>query len=582
MNALARLVLVLVVGSAAPAAGVAQEPAAPPAKGFSESVEVRVVNVDVRVSDRKGRPIRGLGRDDFRLYEDGQEVEIAYFSEVGEGVESEAPREAPGPGGQVSPAPGLLRTGGEPPPQVAIFLDHLHLDPGGRRRLLAGLETFVQGLDPEVPVLVAAQAGGFEIVSPPTTDRQTTVAALREQAQVVGGAILEDRERRSAMARVHELLEQYGSCEGALPDMVAAAREYGSSVGDSAQRTIDGLALLVASLRGLPGEKVVLFGSNGFAQRPGLELLRYIVDLCPQDERDVAAYYHEDDISGAYLHLAADAAANRVTFYTLEASGPGTDADVTEGLAGSRPGTLYRPSVLTRRVGRANLQHPLFVLADQTGGTAVLDANLFEKPLGKIAGDVGTHYSLGFVPAHEGDDRLHQLEVEVPGHAYEVRFRKAYRDKPVDERIAESMMGTLLFGTGANPLGVEVTLEEEGSGNGGQRSATVRIEVPLASLALEPGAGFSVGRLRLVLTAGDGAGHWGPVKEKIAPVKVPEGEDVAGGRRVFEVAIDLPSGAAEVAVGVRDEVSGAGSYLRRGLEEPVSGSSSRHAERPSP
>ncbi len=578
-------VLVLGLLLVALPSGAQQQAAAPPAGEFSESVEVHVVNVDVRVSDRKGRPIEGLGRDDFKLFEDGQEVEITYFAEVGEEAERRPYQEAPEAPAAAVPPPTALATSGEPPPQLAIFLDQLHLDPGGRSRLLAGLESFVQGLAPDVPVLVAADAGGFAILSPPTTDRQATLAALQEQAKVAGGAVLEDRERRSAMARMRELLEQYGDCDRALPDMIAVAREYGGQVSDNARRTVDGLALLVASLRGLPGEKVVLLGSDGFALRPSLGLLRYIADLCPEKERDVAAYYQEDDLSGDYLRLAADAAANRVTFYSLEATGLTTDADVTEGLASNQPGILHRPSVLTKRVERANLQHPLFLLADETGGTTAFNANRFEAPLQAIARDVETHYSLGFVSAHQGDGRVHHLEVEVPGHSYDMRFRKTYRAKPVDERVADSMLGTLLFGAEANPLEVTVSvgdLGETGPGEAGTRPATVRIEVPLTSITLEPGAGFSLGRLRLVLTAGDAAGHWGPIKQKLAPVKVPESEDVAGGRRVFEVAIDLPDGPAEVAVGVRDEVSGEGSYLRRRVGVPASDSSSRHAESPSP
>ncbi len=562
-------------------AGAQQPSNSSPATAFSESVDVRVVNVDVRVTDRKGRPVKGLSRDDFKLFEDGEEVKITNFSELGEEARGEGRPEALEAASAPRPATALSASG-EPPPQLAIFLDQAHLDPGGRRRLIAGLETFVQGLDPDVAAMVASQAGGFQIVSLPTTDRQVTLAALRKQATVAGGAVLEDRERRSARASLRETLEQYGSCETALPEMLAAAREYGEVAGDSAQKTIDGLALLVASLRGLPGEKVVLLGSNGFAERPGLELLRYVVDLCPQSEREVATYYHENDLSGAYLRLAADAAANRVTFYSLEATGLTTDADVTEGLAGDRPGKLSRPSVLTKRVERANVQSPLFLLADQTGGTAVLNANRFEAPLDRVAADVATHYSLGFAPAHGGDGRLHHLEVEVPGRGYEVRFRKEYRDKPVDERVAESMLGTLLFGTEVNPLAVKVSLGAVGRAEGGGRSARVRVEVPLSSITLEPGAGFSVGQLRLVLTAGDGAGHWGPIKQKLAPVKVEEGEAIGEGNRVFEVAIDLPAGPTEVAVGVRDEISGTGSYVRRRLEVPASDSSSRQAVPPSP
>ncbi len=41
---------------------------------FSETIEVRVINVDVVVTDKKGQPVTGLTRNDFDLYQNGQRV----------------------------------------------------------------------------------------------------------------------------------------------------------------------------------------------------------------------------------------------------------------------------------------------------------------------------------------------------------------------------------------------------------------------------------------------------------------------------------------------------------------------------
>jgi VWFA-related protein len=42
--------------------------------------KVRLVLVPATVTDRKGRPVRGLEREDFRIYEEGRPQEIRYFS----------------------------------------------------------------------------------------------------------------------------------------------------------------------------------------------------------------------------------------------------------------------------------------------------------------------------------------------------------------------------------------------------------------------------------------------------------------------------------------------------------------------
>jgi len=47
---------------------------------YSETAQVRLVLVPANVTDRKGRVIRGLGEDDFRVYDDGALQEIRYFA----------------------------------------------------------------------------------------------------------------------------------------------------------------------------------------------------------------------------------------------------------------------------------------------------------------------------------------------------------------------------------------------------------------------------------------------------------------------------------------------------------------------
>src|SRR6185436_19064743 len=67
----------------APAAALPSETAIPPA--FGETIDVRVVNVEAVVTDRKGERVRGLTKEDFRLLVDGREMPIEFLTEVNEG-----------------------------------------------------------------------------------------------------------------------------------------------------------------------------------------------------------------------------------------------------------------------------------------------------------------------------------------------------------------------------------------------------------------------------------------------------------------------------------------------------------------
>src|SRR5687767_2810675 len=80
----ARLGTLLLIASLGPPLGSQPPPPAPaaPPTEFREVVEVNVVNLTVRVTDKEGHSVKGLGRGDFEILEDGKPVEIANFYEV--------------------------------------------------------------------------------------------------------------------------------------------------------------------------------------------------------------------------------------------------------------------------------------------------------------------------------------------------------------------------------------------------------------------------------------------------------------------------------------------------------------------
>jgi len=69
------------------AAGLAGIPAALPAQdsGFRENVSVRVMDIDVVVTDPAGRPVPDLPRDAFQIRVDRRPVDVDYFAAVRDG-----------------------------------------------------------------------------------------------------------------------------------------------------------------------------------------------------------------------------------------------------------------------------------------------------------------------------------------------------------------------------------------------------------------------------------------------------------------------------------------------------------------
>lgn len=544
---------------ALPWAALAQGDEEAPQELFVETLDVQVVNVEVRVTDKKGRPVTGLTADDFELSEDGRRVEIEYFSEVRGGREAEAEAEpAPRAAGELDVAP--LRPSGDLR-HFVLFLDLDHLGPAGLHNVLPDLEGFVgEVLGPGDRVMVVVRQGNLRVALEFSGEAERVAEVLDEVSRTAPRGIQGLTVRRQALRDVSRALSEEDDPEScSVPESYVAenaVREYAGWVGNQVEGTVSALTSLVQALVGLPGQKVVLYVGEGLEQRPGADLFQLLVERCPVRQQELQTNLMSYDLSTSFQRLTANANANRVTFYTLDAGGLRTDSSVETEVGGMRLSTIGR------RIRTANLQHPLFLMADETGGRAVFNTNRFGEELEEITRDVETYYSLGFVPDHRGDGRIHRLRVKVLARHHDARYRVAYRDKPLPERIVESMLGTLLFGVESNPLGVEVEVGEAAAGEAGLLEVPVRIRVPLREVVVTPGAGFSVGRLRLVLVARDPEGEWTPVKQQEALFKVPEGEDRAGAVRLFEVALELPPGENVVAVGVRDDVGGETSYLR--------------------
>src|SRR5688572_12081442 len=132
------------------------EAAPPPPTQFGELIEVNVVNVDVLVTDRAGRPVTDLRREDFEVLEDGKRMEVTNFQVLKAGAIASAPLPAPLPASESSSSPV------EPEPQLPaeerlhliVYVDNFNLEPAHRTRVLEQLRGFLKDLSPEDRVMM--------------------------------------------------------------------------------------------------------------------------------------------------------------------------------------------------------------------------------------------------------------------------------------------------------------------------------------------------------------------------------------------------------------------------------------------
>jgi hypothetical protein len=122
------------------------------------------------------------------------------------------------------------------------------------------------------------------------------------------------------------------------------------------------------------------------------------------DPTKTASTLREFDTSNEWTRLASHANTYRVSFYTFQARQPSNrSSDITD----------TRTSFEVEMEAQRNRQDALFLLADETGGVALLDSNNVEPALERMSDDSRHSYQLAFVPPSSGDGKQHELKVEV-------------------------------------------------------------------------------------------------------------------------------------------------------------------------
>ena len=574
---LAIFLLVSLLGLAGAATLSAQ-----PARPFVDSIDVQVVEVDVVVTDKKGRPVKGLSREDFELYVDGRPVGISNFFESAIFQEQRSGRrgkERPAVRSEATPGPTDER-----PLTVVFYLDDPNTHPFHRTRLLRRLEAAVEPWrSMGAHFMLARFVQRLEILVRPTPDLD---AILEGAAAVPKGsprAIQNgDGARRFA---VRSLIDAYEfcamtpfcrPCQDNWGELLGLARQHAENQATNTAIAVDGLADLVTTLAGVPGKKTVVHITDGLPQRPGISVLDYLgnqlcADLRPTAPSETMSEMVQYDESSRFNRISAHANANRVTFYGVDAAGvrsaaPGISLD-NRNLA---------PAFQNVSLHAMNAQSGLHLLANETGGKALINANDLSILLDDMTGQLSASYSLGFVPEERRLGQVRQISVQLaPGadKGRRIEYRRTYRDKSLDERLAERVLSVAYLGNAENPLAATIDFGGTTPQQKKVHELPVAVTVPADSVVAIPGrdgdAGNAAAQLRLWLVAvEDEKGARTTVRQKTITVGGPSGVPALDGSYRVEVAMNLPAGGYQVAVGVRDETTGVISLVRAPVTVP--------------
>ena len=551
---------------------------------FSEAIDVTLVNLEIIATDGRGEPVTDLRPEELRIFEDGEPVEIDYFTPP----EISAP---PAGGGELAPEPGAAppapaaATPGERK-HVIILIDNAHLSPANRNILLKRMRRELRRfMDDDTWVMVVNKDREIRIERRLTNDLGMVDAALeRIQLTAKGGAldIATEKLLQREMARARGAGAGVGG--GALSeeeglqdarDVLSSIEMHAQSVAQRVQHTCQVLGYFVDSLSGVPGRKALFYISDGMPISPAELLFRqwwqkyglaYGDQFGLSSPQDRAQDY---DTSEAILDLIAEAAANRVAFYPIDTSQePGSRA-----VSAANAEVTVAEQVLN--FGDSD-QVALGLLAKSTGGKSAINAAGFENLVDQVREDFDSYYALGFVSRFQGDGKTHKVKVEVTRDGVKLRYLDRYRSKNSDQLMADRTLAALYLDEASNPLDVRLELGEpsaaEGEGKSRRRKqrkpadtyvVPVVVRLPLANLSLVPEDAAHTGNISLFLVVQDEAGRTAPPIKIAVPVKIPHDKLMGSMNQLvgYKTKVRMRSGEQKIAVGVRDDVSQVASTL---------------------
>ena len=562
MRRLLSVLLVSFIGLA-PVALAAQE-----IPSLGETMEIAIVNVDVIVTDREGKRVRGLKKSDFTMLENGRPQPITHFAEyrddASEGSASvEAEAEAQ------STAPEQKRT-------LVLFLE-----PFQAKRVLA--DQFVESLmtlvretvrpGDAVSIVVFDQQAKTWVE--PTDDLDAVASALDRFADTLGAHI----DRNAAVARdVREMMrfEQQGSAMAAGKGMkrpetsgetiaTNVARSEAMRSGLEMRRRISAINAAVNALAGVEGKKAMVVAAHRLGSYSGAEffftsaeIIRDAVQKGLLDETKVSRFFLAMG-SSVVVPGEGDAFDNRKPFRELIANANAAGVSLYPIFPAGLDSTPIDPD--TPDVTRALLVNEMGMreeIAKETGGLTTYGTVNFVKMLPEIAGDMANYYSLAYRVPASGTDGARDLVVRVKDSKLQVRARTQFVEKSDESRMKDRVVAALYGMSDESPIAIAATLGESKDARGlGRESVPLSIQVPISALTLVPQDGIHRGAFSVFVMTGSEKGEVSDITRRTQPFDVPAAdlERALTGHFTYELEVVVNKGADHVAIGVLDEVS---------------------------
>ncbi len=465
-----RTALFLAAGLSASASAQVAEPVS----AFGDVVEVRVVNLEVVVTDAEGRRVPDLERGDFRLLVDGKEMPIPYFTEVREG-QAVVPDAATG---AAPAAPPALTESGPVGTSYLVFIDDLFSLRVRRDEVLKSLKEEVARLGSADRMAIVAYDGKrLERLCPWSSSAAELTSAL-DAAMARKAHGIEQKAELAAMESSRRLstnLPAMGTVQNA-PDVSpggAGTRPldldqiaYAQQVTDRLERTVMAAVSTLRAFASAPGRKVMMLLAGGWPYSPAGYAANYFGPIY-----DPRLPWHKEHFS-----LLTDTA-NRLGYTIYPVDVPGLEAVGPD--ASSAVSSFGEWDVREDEIHSA-----MTYIASRTGGLALINAAR-RTALSRAQADTRSYYWLGVSPSWRQNDQRHQMKVEVLRPGLKVRSRHGVLDLSRQSEVTMMVEHALLFG-GAGTAKMPMQVGKPARSGRKEMEVPITLTIPLSSITVLP------------------------------------------------------------------------------------------------
>jgi len=406
------LALLMAGGAAAQQPQPPQQPAPEtPPQQPTFRVSVDLVTTDVIVRDNRDQFVADLKAGEFEVFEDGvkQEIVSLVLTHGGRVYNVQAPPPPPAQEGIILPP---SRPTSDAAGRVfLLFIDDLHLDFQQTPRTRDLLKRMLRNLIHEGDMFGIVTTGTSSISQQLTYDRQVLDSAIN---RVTGGGL-----------KPEDIIKGMQGAQG--PTELRYRAHVAFSTANDLMKNLEKLQ---------NRRKAVLYISSGYDFNPfetsrlenqasmfGMDTAELQSDPFMRNQQ--GTQFAEADLVRELAELTRAANRANATFYTIDPRGLVAGPDIGDNLNMQEWQTYVRET-----------QDSLRVLAEQTGGIAVVNQNDFDKALKRIDAETSDYYVLGYYSSNPDPlKRTRRIEVKSSRDGLNIWSRTSYSLRPLPPAV---------------------------------------------------------------------------------------------------------------------------------------------------